>query len=294
MSDGSKKGKVILDVDGVLNSFSNHNFYAQFIWKSLRGLSKVHGRMKLLKELPKLKKKGGANALFAFAKEFCGDDKKFNEFKHNLVNSLNFNLISHDPSMKKMMERLGEYGDICIRSDGLEEIGAAIWKRVIDDTSSAKIKLDMLNDKTDKKYKELKFGDKNIIISGIADNGFRLKTDTQSWVDFSDRHGIDIGKSVLLDDSRNNTNTANKLGMTTVHISVIDSFLQKSPLGTIYGHSLSDILGERMSNTLKSYQISYGNKVDVKTLFRTILSKKSKSVGENKGNTGTLKVSREL
>ena len=35
--------------------------------------------------------------------------------------------------------------------------------------------------------------------------------------------------------------------MTTVHISVIDSFLQKSPLGTIYGHSLSDILGERMS-----------------------------------------------
>ena len=52
------------------------------------------------------------------------------------------------------------------------------------------------------------------------DNNFRLKRDIDSWKIFSDNHNISIPKSVLLDDSRNNTNVAQNLGMTTVHISV--------------------------------------------------------------------------
>ncbi len=109
--------------------------------------------------------------------------------------------------------------------------------------------------------------------SGIEDNEYKLKKDKESWKSFSDKHKVDIEKSVLLDDSKKNLNVAKSLGMTTVHISVLDSFLQKSKFGTVFGHSLSDVLGEKMSNTLRRYNISYGKKVDVSTLFKTIFEK---------------------
>ena len=281
MDNTEKKAMVILDVDGVLNSFSNHRFYMQFICRSLRCLSKIHGRRELIKAFPKLKKMGGANSLFAFARDFCGSDENFNKFKSNFINGLNFDLISHDPSMREMIKRLGQYGDICIRSDGLEEVGVAIWKRVIENVPSAKIKLDKFNDKSKETYKKLCFDNKTVIVSGIIDNNFRLKRDIDSWKIFSDNHNISIPKSVLLDDSRNNTNVAQNLGMTTVHISVLDSLLQKSHIGSVFGYSLSDVLGKKMSKALKKYQISYGKEVKIKELFLTILGKKI-DTGQNK------------
>lgn len=237
MDNTKKKGMVILDVDGVLNSFSNRRFYMQFICKSLRYLSKIHGRRKLVKAFQNLKKMGGPNSLFAFAKDFCGSDENFNKFKSNLINSLNYDLVSHDPSMREMIKRLGQYSDICIRSDGLEEIGVAIWKRVIENVPSAKIKLDNLNDKSTETYKKLQFDNKTVTISGIIDNNFRLKRDSESWKIFSDNHNVSISKSVLLDDSRNNTNVAKNLGMTTVHISVLDVNL-KNIFRTILGKKI--------------------------------------------------------
>ena len=44
---------------------------------------------------------------------------------------------------------------------------------------------------------------------------------------------------------------------------------------SLFNCSLSDILGTKMSKTLKRCQIAYGSKVDVKTLFRNLLEKQS-------------------
>ena len=80
-----KKQAVVLDVDGVLNSYSNSRFYFQFIFKSFRNMAKDSSRKEMLKELPKLKKHGGPNALFSFAKEFCKDDETFEAYKNNFL-----------------------------------------------------------------------------------------------------------------------------------------------------------------------------------------------------------------
>lgn len=269
----SDKETVILDVDGVLNSYSNLKFYRHFAVKCLKNLAKVHGRRKLLFQLPKLRKLGGPNALFAFAKEFCNDEQKFNQFCNNLINSLNFDLIKHDPSMKELIGRLACFGNICVRSDGLTDIAAAAWKRVVEGQSSAAIKLDMIKNKNTDKHGECHLDNQRVIISGIEDNNFKLKSDSESWNEFSKKHHIDIQKSVLLDDSRKNTRTAEYLGMVTVHISKLDSLLQKSSWGTVYGCSLSDILGKRLAKTLNHFKISYGRKVEPRALFRTLLGK---------------------
>ena len=270
-----KKQAVVLDVDGVLNSYSNSRFYFQFIFKSFRNMAKVRSRKELLRELPKLKKHGGPNALFSFAKEFCRDDNTFEAYKNNLINSLNFNLIKHDPSLRGMMKNLSNYGDICVRSDGLTDISYAAWQRVIEDRPSASIKYHLKTNKKGETFRTTDFNNQNITISGIEDNGFKVKTDLESWKKFSDKHKIDLEKSVLIDDSRDNLDTAKKLNMTTVHISKLDSLLQGTGLGTIYNHSLSDILGERLSSTVKRLKISYGKKVDLKQLFKALLQGKS-------------------
>ncbi len=141
--ENKKKEMVILDVDGVLNSYSNHKFYMKFIMRSLRGLSKVKGKRKLFTEIVNLKKHGGANGLFAFAKEYCGDDAKYDKFCYDLMNTLNYDNISYDPSMKKMLERLSKMGNICIRSDGLDDVARAVWMRVIENKPSSEIKAEL-------------------------------------------------------------------------------------------------------------------------------------------------------
>ncbi len=273
----NKKGIVVIDIDGVINSYSNRRFYLSFIYKSIKNLAKVHGRKKLLKELPKIRKTGGANGLFKFAKEYCGDDKKFDEYCKNLVKSLDFNLIAPDPSLKEFMRRLGKHGDIVIRSDGLSSIAGAAWQRVIHDTPSDKIKENLLHGEKLPSRMTVFLGNKKIPVSGIEDNNMQLKTDIKSWQPFFDKHKACVEESVLLDDSKNNIKVAQQLGMTAVHISKLDSFLEKS----LFKCSLSDILGTKMSKTLKRCQIAYGQKVDVKTLFRSILEKQRDSKEED-------------
>ncbi len=266
-----KKGIVVIDIDGVINSYSNRRFYLSFIYKSIKCLAKVHGRKKLLRELPKIKKAGGPNGLFKFAREYCGDDKKFDEYCKNLVKSLDFNLISPDPSLKEFMKRLGKHGDIVIRSDGLSSIAGAAWQRVINDVPSDKIKENLLQGEKLPTKMTVFLGSKKIPVSGIEDNNMQLKTDIKSWQPFFDKQGACIEESVLLDDSKNNIKVAQQLGMTAVHISKLDSFLEKS----LFNCSLSDILGTKMSKTLKRCQIAYGSKVDVKTLFRNLLGRQN-------------------
>ena len=284
--EDKKKAMVILDVDGVLNSYSNHRFYMKFIMRSLRGLSKVHGKKKLFTEIVNLKKHGGANGLFVFAKKYCGDDAKYDKFCYDLMNTLNYDCISYDPSMKKMMERLSSLGNICIRSDGLDDMARAVWMRVIENKPSSEIKTELRRRRTEESDRIVEFCGKKVWFSGIEDNEFKLKKDKESWKIFSNKHKVDIEKSVLLDDSKKNLNVAQSLGMTTVHISALDSFLQKSKFGTVFGWSLTDVLGEKLSKTLEKYSISYGKKVNVSELFKTIFKKTTKTddrvLGESK------------
>ena len=272
-----KREVVILDVDGVLNSYSNRRFYMKFIVRSLRELSKVHGRKKLFKELVGIKKYGGAKGFFVFAKKYCGNDEKYRVFCFNLVNGLDYDCISYDPVMKKMMHCLSSIGNICIRSDGLGDIAKAAWMRVVENKSSREIKQELNRMRIGQSGKKVKLCGKKVWFSGIEDNEFRLKKDKNSWKLFSEKYLVDVEKSVLLDDSRTNLDVAKSLGMTTVHISVMDSFLSKSTGVSIFGHSLSDVLGKNLSKTIEDYRISYGKKVDVKTLFGNILAEDAKA-----------------
>lgn len=280
MNTCNGKSMVILDVDGVLNSYSNCRFYANYIYHSIKELSKIYGKKKLLKEFPKIRKAGGFNALFVFAKNFCGDDNTFKFYSRNLIKKLNFDLIPYDPSMKKMIERLSNYGDVCIRSDGLNDIASAVWKRIIENKSSAQIKIETFSEQ-DNNARHVTFKGKNVFISGIEDNNFKRKSDLQSWKVFSRKYQIDLSKSVLMDDSRDNTNIAKMLDMTPIHISKLDSALQNFHIGSVFHSSLSDILGKKVSKALSKYQISYGKKVDLKTLFKAILQTSSEKTSNN-------------
>ena len=144
----------------------------------------------------------------------------------------------------------------------------------MDNKSSAQIKIEALAERGND-ARIVPFNGMEVFVSGIEDNDFKTKTDLQSWKDFSNKYNIDLSKSVLMDDSRANTNTASLLDMTTIHISKLDSSLQNSPIGSVFKSSLSDILGKKVSKALSKQQLSYGKKVDLKTLFKAILQTNS-------------------
>lgn len=262
----TEKGMVIFDIDGVVNSFSNHRFYYNFMRQSIKGLAKVRGHRALAVQLPEIRKIGGPNAMFAFAHQYCGDGQAFDKFSRDLIKNLNFDQINHDPSLCKFIKRLSNYGDLAVRSDGLTPIAAAAWMRVVENKSDAEIKKEILfspKQSTTTRY----IDDKPVLVSGIDDNGMRTKTDVQSWLDFAERNKCDLHQSVLLDDSRKNLKIAKELGMTTIHISKLDSLLKSS----VFGCGLSDIIGDRMSDSLKRCKLTCGKDVDARTLFRVLL-----------------------
>lgn len=264
------KGAVILDIDGVVNSFSNKRFYLFLAYHSLHELAKIKSRKELLRDLPKLKKIGGPNALFKFARNFCGDNETFNKYCHRLSLTLDYNMIKHNPSMKEFISRLNSMTDIIIRTDGLREIASATWLRVIENCSSSEIKKKLIKNRISK-GEEIQLNGHPIRISGIVENKFQIKADgSENWQKFAEDNQIDLSKSVLIDDSHNNCNIAQKAGMSTVHISKLDSFLQDSPF-RVWHCNLSDILGARMSDTMKNLRISYGQKVNIKQFFNQLL-----------------------
>ena len=266
------KGMVIFDIDGVINSFSNRRFYYNFMRRSLKNLAKVRGYRELASRLPEIQKMGGPNALFTFAHKYCGSKKSFENFSRNLINDLDFDQIAHDPSLTEFIKRIGSYGQLAVRSDGISAIASAAWMRVVDDKPSNKIKEELLSSPELPSQTTQKIDGQNVLISGIDDNNMKTKTDVQSWLDFAKRNNCDLHKSVLLDDSRNNLKIAQQLGMTTVHISKLDSLLKTS----MFGCGLSDILGHRMSDTLTHCKLTYGKEVDARTLFRVLLKRKNK------------------
>ncbi len=265
-----KRGVVILDIDGVVNSFSNRRFYLKFVHSTMKNLAKVHGRRKLVFSWPELRKAGGPNSLFKFAKDYCGDDAKFNEFCKNIIKDLDFKDVAYDGSVRAMLKRLNRYGDIMIRSDGLTGIASAIWQRVLENRPPEELKAELLSADTLPKQKKLKFENNEIIVSGIEDNEMRTKTNLYSWKKFAERYNIDITKSVLIDDSSANNKTASMLGMKTIQIGKLDSLLHDTWVGKMHHKSLSDILGSPISAALRHCKIAYGHKVDVAHLFSII------------------------
>lgn len=285
MEKDQNNSAVIFDVDGVLNSFSNKRFYVSFIYASLRELAKLKSRKQLLRELPRLKKMGGPNALFAFAKDFCKDDQTFKKYRHNLSLKLNYDLIKYDPSLVVFMERLSSFANIVIRTDGLSEIARATWLRVTENQSSSRLKEQMLR-RQKASPTEVKFFGKPIQISGIVENNFKTKAQgPDNWQDFAKNHQIDLSKSILIDDSQDNCKVAQQLGMTTIHINKLVSFIQGSSIQGITHKGLADILGIRLSHTLKSMNINYGNKVDIKAVFKKLLETPAhKAIQEERKN----------
>lgn len=262
----NKNGAVIIDVDGVINDFSNKRFYYFFAYHALHELAKIKSRKQLLLSLPMLKKEGGPYALFRFIRKFCGDEATFNKYCHNIAMKLNYNLIKYNPPMKELMNRLSSFSDIIVRSDGLSEIACAVWLRVIENYPSAKIKEDMIKYKKDF-IKRYGFSDKKIIFSGIIENDFKIKSDgIDGWIDFFDKYNICAEKSVLIDDNRDNCHIARKLGMQPIHISAVDSFFNHLS-HNVYHQSLSDVLGYKLTQTLKDMEISRDKNVDIKDLF---------------------------
>jgi FMN phosphatase YigB (HAD superfamily) len=273
---------VILDIDGVVNSFSNKLFYASFAYHAMHELAKLKSRKELIKGFSKLKKMGGSNALFRFAKEFCGDEATFQKYRHNLFLRLNFNLVKSDPSLREFIKRLGSYSDVIIRTDGLGEVAYGVWQRIMKDETSAKIKVDLLDSQASLS-KKIPFMNTTLQISDIVENGLRTKAEgKESWLDFADRYKINLSESVLIDDSQNNCHVAKELGMTVVKISRLDSFLESSPFKDMMHKSLPDVLGIRMSHALNKLSINYGEKVDVKTLFQTLLKTPVSEILRNK------------
>jgi len=270
MDKADKRSVVILDIDGVINSYSNRKFYARFVYSAMRNLAKIHGRKKLLQAWPKMQKCGGANALFKFARIYAGDEKTFNEFTKRMVADLDFNDIPFDRSVCAMLKRLNRYGDITVRSDGLTALAAAVWQRVIEDRPADEIKKELLERDTLPKQMTLDFGKHKINISGIEDNGMETKTNIDSWQRFAERYNIDLSRSVLIDDSKSNNKTAEMLGMKTILISKLDSFLQKTVFQGLQKKSLSDILGTPVSAALRHCKLAYGHKVDMAQLFSII------------------------
>ena len=265
-----KRGVVILDIDGVVNSFSNRRFYLKFVKSVMKNLAKVHGRRKLVFSWPELRKAGGPNSLFKFARGYCGDDDKFNEFCKNVVKELDFKDVAYDRSVRAMLKRLNRYGDIMIRSDGLTGIASAVWQRVLENRPPEELKAEILASDKMPKQQKLKFEKHEIIVSGIEDNDMQTKTDVESWKKFADRYNIDIAKSVLIDDSSANNKTASMLGMKTIQIGKIDSLLKDTWLGKLQHRDLADILGAPVSAALRHCKIAYGHKVDVAHLFSII------------------------
>ena len=135
---------------------------------------------------------------------------------------------------------------------------------------------------------EILFSGKPIQISDIVENGFKIKADAKDgWQAFADNHNINLSKSVLIDDSQNNCQVAKQLGMTVVRISKLDSFLQNSLFKELMHKNLSDILGVRMSHTLKSLSINYGEAVDIKHLFQKLLETPVSEVLKSKSKNHT-------
>lgn len=185
---------VIIDVDGVLNSFQNRKFYAKFILEVGRSLRHLNpSRKNIIQSIKDFKKnRPNPNGLFRYLRGLCRTEQQFNKLTHGLVKNLNFNHIPQDKRLTERLQQIPQDGSLVIvRTDGLKEVAEGVLKSLTGG----------------------KLDGRNVVISDIRDNNYQDKTIEKSWPEFFEKYDIDPKNSILLDDSRHNIKTASKFGV---------------------------------------------------------------------------------
>lgn len=211
-----RTGAVIIDVDGVLLSFSNRRFYARMVLEVARSLRHLSPNRKNIMESIRSFKKSGAAGLFAYLHNMSRDDGRFEKICRGISGNMNYANITPDPQLKKYLESLSHYKNIIIRTDGIADIAGKAFQRLMGGD----------------------YRGKEIIISDIRDNGFRTKTDKESWNIFAKKYNVDLSKSVLIDDSKSNIATAEEMGKKGYHV------CRNRPLHKILGNLLCSAVRE--------------------------------------------------
>lgn len=223
-----RSGAVVLDVDGVLLNFvSNRRFYAGLVMGTARTLKHLSPNRKNIIENIKAFKKSKAGGLFAYLHNMSRNDETFEKICGKIAGGLNYDKIQPDPHLKKHLEQLSRNRQVIIRTDGISEIAEKAFQRL------------MGND-----YKG-----RPIIISDIRDNNFQTKTNLESWNGFAEKYNIDLSKSVLIDDSKANIETAEQaMGNKGFHVT------RKQPLHRILTDINSADDKERQEKRIKIEQ----------------------------------------
>ncbi len=221
MSDKSapRTGAVIIDVDGVLLSFSNRRFYARMVLEVARSLRHLSPNRRNIMESIRTFKKSGAAGLFTYLHNMSRDDGQFEKICRGISGNMNYDNITPEPQLKKYLESLSQYKNIIIRTDGISDIAGKAFHRLMGGD----------------------YRGKNIIISDIRDNGFRTKTDRESWNLFAEKYNVDLSKSILIDDSKSNIAAAEEMGKKGYHV------CRDRPLHKILGNLLCSAVREHQA-----------------------------------------------
>lgn len=186
---------VIIDVDGVLNKYSNRKFYAGFILqvaKSLRCLRP--NRYNVLKSIVDFKK-SGSHGLFQYIRHMSRSEREFDRIVNRISDNLKYQSIPQDKQLCETLRKTAKNHKIIIWSDGLSSVARRVWDRVVGD-----------------EFKD------NIVFCGIDSVKFRSKGDKKAWQELCENHNIDASRSYLIDDSKDNLRMAREHGFKTKHV----------------------------------------------------------------------------
>ncbi len=190
-----KNKVVIIDVDGVLNKYSNRKFYAGFILQVAKSLRRLRpNRYNILKSIVDFKK-SGSHGLFQYLRHMSRSEKEFNIIINRISNNLKYQAIPQDKQLCEILRKTALNSQVIIWSDGLSSVARKVWSRVVGD-----------------EFKD------NVIFCGIDNVKFRTKCDKIAWQELCEKYNIDVSRSYLIDDSKDNLRMARKHGFKIKHV----------------------------------------------------------------------------
>ncbi len=190
-----KNKVVIIDVDGVLNKYSNRKFYAGFILQVAKSLRHLRpNRYNILKSIVDFKK-SGSHGLFQYIRHMSRNEREFDRIITRISDNLKYQSIPHDKQLCETLRQTVKNNKIIIWSDGLSSVARRVWSRVVGD-----------------EFKD------NVIFCGVDDVKFRTKCDKAAWQELCEKYNIDASRSYLIDDSKANLRMAHKQGFKVKHV----------------------------------------------------------------------------
>ncbi len=197
----SKKGcemknkVVIIDVDGVLNKYSNRKFYAGFILQVAKSLRHLRpNRYNILKSIVDFKK-SGSHGLFQYIRHMSRNEREFNRIINKISDNLKYQSLPQDKQLCETLRQTAKNNKIIIWSDGLSSVARRVWDRVVGD-----------------EFKD------NVTFCGIDDIKFRSKCDKKAWEELCKKYNIDASRAYLIDDCKNNLRIARSQGFKIKHV----------------------------------------------------------------------------